>query len=100
MKIYSLLLLMLLSSLSAAHTPLFDCFANDEGGITCEGGFSDGGSAQGVEIRLLDAQGKVLDQGKLDEAGSISFERPKGEFSVVCSADSEHSISILGYDIY
>ena len=82
-----------------AHTPLFDCFDNGDDTITCEGGFSDGSSAAGVSIRVLDAQGKVLEQGELDAAGSIKLKRPGGEFSVVFAAGEEHSITVLGDDI-
>jgi hypothetical protein len=93
-------LLLLLGSASAqAHTPLFDCFDNGNDSVTCEGGFSDGASAAGISIRLLDAQGKVLEQGKLDAKGSITFKRPAGEFSVVFEAGTEHSITVLGDDI-
>lgn len=82
-----------------AHTPLFDCFDNGDDTITCEGGFSDGSSAAGVAIRVLDAQGKVLEQGELDSAGSILLKRPAGEFSVVFAAGEEHSLTVLGDDI-
>jgi hypothetical protein len=99
MKNILLFCLLLLSPALQAHTPLFDCYDNGDDSLTCEGGFSDGSSAEGVEIRLLDAQGKVLAQGKLDAAGSIRFDRPAGEFSVVFGADSEHSITVLGDDI-
>lgn len=93
-------LILQLATLPAwAHTPLFDCYDNGDDSITCEGGFTDGASAAGVEIRVLDAQGKVLEQGKLDAAGSITFTRPTSEFSVVFSAGSEHSITVLGDDI-
>lgn len=92
-------LLLLLASASFAHTPLFDCYDNGDDTLTCEGGFTDGASAEGVEIRVVDAQGKVLQQGKLDDAGSITFARPAGEFSVVFSAGSEHSITVLGDEI-
>lgn len=82
-----------------AHTPLFDCFDNGDETLTCEGGFSDGSSAAGVSIRVLDAQGKVLEQGELDADGSIMLKRPSGEFSVVFAAGEEHSITVLGDDI-
>lgn len=92
--------LLLLGSVSAqAHTPLFDCFDNGDKTLTCEGGFSDGASAQGVTIRVLDAQGKVLEQGKLDEKGSVTFTRPTAEFSVVFDGGTEHSLTVLGDDI-
>lgn len=82
-----------------AHTPLFDCFDNGDNTLTCEGGFSDGASATGVGVRMLDAQGKVLEQGKLDAKGSITFKRPAGEFSVVFDAGAEHTLTVLGDDI-
>jgi hypothetical protein len=82
-----------------AHTPLFDCFDNGDKTLTCEGGFSDGASATGVGVRLLDGQGKVLEQGKLDAKGSITLQRPAGEFSVVFEAGAEHSLTVLGDDI-
>ena len=96
--------LMLLLSLgyavsAQAHTPLFDCFDNGDDTITCEGGFSDGSSATGVGIRVVDAQGKVLEQGELDAKGSITLKRPAGEFSVVFGAGEEHSLTVLGDDI-
>ena len=100
MKRILLCLSLLLATLPAlAHTPLFDCYDNGDDTITCEGGFTDGASAEGVDIRVVDAQGKVLQQGMLDAAGSITFTRPAGEFSVVFSAGSEHSITVLGDEI-
>ena len=82
-----------------AHTPLFDCFDDGNGSFTCEGGFTDGASAAGVTVRVLDAQGKVLAQGELDAAGSITFERPDNVFSVVFDAGAEHSLTVFGDDI-
>ncbi len=82
-----------------AHTPLFDCFDNGDETLTCEGGFSDGASAEGVGVRMVDAQGKVLEQGKLDGKGSITFKRPTGEFSIVFDAGAEHALTVLGDDI-
>ena len=82
-----------------AHTPLFDCFDNGDDTLTCEGGFSDGASATGVGVRMVDAQGKVLEQGKLDAKGSITFKRPASGFSVVFEAGAEHALTVLGDDI-
>lgn len=82
-----------------AHTPLFDCFDNGDKTITCEGGFSDGASAEGVVIRVLDAQGKVLEQGELAASGSLVLTRPEGEFSVSFTAGTDHTITVLGDDI-
>lgn len=93
-------LLVFASAPGMAHTPLFDCFDNGDDSITCEGGFSDGASAEGVDIQVVDARGKVLERGKLDAVGAVVLKRPPGEFSVVFAPDSEHSIRVLGDDIY
>jgi hypothetical protein len=98
-RLARLLLLLAISGQAQAHTPLFDCFDNGDNTLTCEGGFSDGASAEGIVIRVVDAQGKVLQQGALDAKGSVSFDRPDGEFSVVFSAGEDHTITILGDDI-
>ena len=90
----------LLAFAAQAHTPLFDCFDNQDGTITCEGGFSDGASAEGVGVRVVDLQGKVLARGKLGPGNSVSFDRPAGEFSVVFEAGEGHEIRVFGEDIY
>ena len=102
-KLRSSVVLLALGALAGApaeaHTPLFDCFDNGDKTITCEGGFSDGASAEGVVIRVLDAQGKVLEQRELDASGSVTMARPEGEFSVSFTAGTDHSITVLGDDI-
>lgn len=99
MSPFALLTLAMLTASAQAHTPLFDCFDNGDETITCEGGFSDGASAQGIAIRVLDAQGKVLDQGELDASGSVTMTKPKGQYSVTFTAGTDHSITVLGDDI-
>ena len=97
-------LLALLAALSLApahaHTPLFDCFDNQDGTITCEGGFSDGGSAEGVLVRVVDAQGKVLEQAPMGADNSVVLQRPEGEFSVLFAAGEGHELWVFGEDIY
>lgn len=90
----------LLALAAQAHTPLFDCFDNRDGTITCEGGFSDGASAEGVGVRVVDLQGKVLARGRLGPDNSVSFDRPLEEFSVVFEAGDGHEIRVFGEDIY
>lgn len=94
------LLLTLWCAGTMAHNPLFDCYDNQDGTITCEGGFSDGSSAQGIMVRVMDQQGKLLAEAPLDEDNSVSFERPTGNFSVVFTAGAEHSITVYSDDIY
>lgn len=81
-----------------AHTPLCACYDNGDGTVTCEGGFSDGSSAAGVEMRV-EVDGKVVIQGKMDENSEFSFEKPAGDYKVVFDAGEGHRIEIEGKDI-
>lgn len=88
---------------AAAHTPLFDCFeeeVEDVLQVVCEAGFSDGASAEGVEIRMINAQGRVLARKEIKEDGSVTFDRPAEEFSMVFIAGEGHEITVIGDDIY
>ena len=58
-----------------AHSPVCNCYDNGDGTITCEGGFSDGSSAEGVPIRVVDARERVLVNGKMDAAGTFDEAR-------------------------
>ena len=49
-----------------AHTPICNCYDNGDETVTCEGGFSDGASAEGVSIRILDLRERVLIDGKME----------------------------------
>ena len=89
-----------LSSGASAHTPLFDCFDDEDNTIVCEAGFTDGASAEGIDVRVSNAQGRVLEQGTIAEDGSVKFKRPDEEFSVIFSAGEGHSITVFGDDIY
>ena len=44
--------LSLFSGLALAHTPLCSCYDNGDCTVTCEGGFSDGSPAAGVQMRV------------------------------------------------
>lgn len=83
-----------------AHTPLFDCFDNQDGTITCEAGFSDGASAEGVMVQVVNVQGKVLQQGRISSSNNITFQRPEEQYSVVFAAGEGHEIRVFGDDIY
>ena len=61
-----------------AHNAICSCFENDNGTVTCEGGFSDGGKAVGVPVRVVDGAGKVLQQGAMSAASDYKFPKPKG----------------------
>jgi len=82
-----------------AHTPLCSCYDNGDGSITCEGGFSDGSSAAGVEMRVITNDGKVLIKGKMDEDSEFTFKSPSGPFKVQFDAGPGHLVEVEGKDI-
>lgn len=82
-----------------AHTPLCSCYDNGDGTVLCEGGFSDGSSASGVVMRVQDASGNTVLEGKMDENSEFEFEKPKGAYKVIFDAGEGHSIEIDGKDI-
>jgi hypothetical protein len=84
---------------SFAHTPICSCYGNGDGSITCEGGFSDGSSAAGVEMRVVSQDGKVLMQGKMDQDSEFTFKRPSGPFKVQFDAGEGHLVEVEGKEI-
>lgn len=82
-----------------AHTPLCSCYDNGDGTVTCEGGFSDGSSAAGVELRVVDKDEKVLIKGKMDEDSEFTFKRPSGPFKVQFNAGPGHLVEVEGKEI-
>ena len=82
-----------------AHTPLCSCYNNGDGTVTCEGGFSDGSSAAGVEMRVVNAAQNVLIKGKMDEDSEFTFEMPSGPYKVQFDAGPGHLVEVEGKDI-
>lgn len=101
MKKSTLLLLIsaAVPSLALAHTPLFSCYDSGDGTVLCEGGFSDGSSASGVEIQVLDGSGAELIKSELNEDAEIEFKKPEGAYKVMFNAGPGHSIEVDGKDI-
>lgn len=89
----------LLASFAGAHTPICDCYDNGDDTITCEGGFSDGASAAGVEMTILDDAGRALMQGQMSEYSDYTFTKPQDGFRVVFQAGDGHVIEIDSRDI-
>ena len=94
----TLMFLFATAASAAAHTALMSCFDEGDGTITCEGGFSDGGSAAGVEFRL-EQNGKVLLQSRMNELGEVNFKKPTGSFKAVFNAGEGHLVEIEGKNI-
>nr|WP_319393698.1 hypothetical protein [uncultured Desulfobacter sp.] len=82
-----------------AHTPLCSCYDNGDGSVTCEGGFSDGSSAAGVQMRVEDGAGKVLIQGKMNDDSEFTFDKPAGDYMVQFDAGEGHKIAVDGKEI-
>ena len=82
-----------------AHTPLCSCYDNGDGTVTCEGGFSDGSSASGVEMRVEDGSGNVLVNGKMDEDSEFTFKKPDGSYTVKFDAGPGHLVEVKGEEI-
>ena len=76
----------------SAHTPLMACFDNGDDTITCNGGFSDGSSAAGVVMRVVDRQKEVLLEGIMDEESEYTFKKPRGDFTVIFDAGPGHLV--------
>jgi hypothetical protein len=88
-----------LSTATSAHNAICDCFENGDSTITCEGGFSDGGKAVGVPLRVLDSTGKVLIEGAMSARSDFTFPKPKVDYRVVFDGGEGHVITIDGRDI-
>ena len=96
------LIIVLASSLlnvAQAHTPICDCYDNADGTISCEGGFSDGASAAGIEMQVVDTSGRVLLEGEMSEYSEYTFNKPIEDFFVRYLAGEGHVIEIDSRDI-
>jgi hypothetical protein len=91
--------LALLAAAAYAHNAICDCYDNGDDTITCEGGFSDGGKAVGVPLRVMDQNGKVLIEGVMSEKSDYTFAKPKVEYRVEFDGGTGHVITIDGRDI-
>lgn len=82
-----------------AHTPLCSCYDNGDGTILCEGGFSDGSSASGVSVKVVDSNGNAVLEGSMSENSEFEFKKPKGAYKVIFDAGPGHIVEIDGKDI-
>lgn len=87
------------AAVAYAHNAICSCFDNGDDTITCEGGFSDGGKAAGVPLRVFDQAGKVLIDGVMTKDSNFTFAKPKAAFRVEFNAGEGHIVTIDGRDI-
>jgi len=93
------LALLALTNTGWAHSPICACYDNGDGTVTCEGGFSDGASAEGVAMRIVDESDRVLQVGEMDSRSTYTFDMPDGEFHVIFDAGMSHIVTIFSGDI-
>ncbi len=87
------------ASYAVAHTPFCWCSDRGDGTVLCEGGFLDGSSAVGVKIQVVDANGKILVDGKMNEESEFTFKKPSGEYTVIFDAGFEHTVIVPSSEI-
>ena len=80
-------------SFAHAHTALMNCIENADGQIGCEAGYSDGSSATGIMIKVIQ-DGKVVLETKLDQNSEASFKKPNGSYTVIFDGGDGHTLSI------
>ena len=91
----------LLSVATYGHSPICNCYNedHDDSKVVCEGGFSDGGSAEGVAIRVLDDRDKILINEVMNKDSTFTFTKPDADFHVVFDAGPSHQVVIYMDDI-
>ncbi|MCB2190440.1 MAG: hypothetical protein KQI62_02685 [Deltaproteobacteria bacterium] len=87
-----------LSAGALAHSPICTCYDNGDGSISCEGGFSDGSSAAGVNMYVKQGDKELL-KGAMNADSEFTFKKPKGDYKVVFDAGEGHQVIIQGKDI-
>jgi uncharacterized Rossmann fold enzyme len=88
-----------LSFVAHAHNAICDCYDNGDDTVTCEGGFTDGGAAVGVAMRVLDDSGKLLIEGVMGDNSDFTFSKPAGNYQVEFDGGEGHLVQIDGRDI-
>ncbi|CAE10475.1 hypothetical protein [Wolinella succinogenes] len=81
-----------------AHTALMNCFDNGDKSVSCEAGFSDGSSAAGATLKVIQG-GKVVQEMKLDKNSEATFKKPDGEYVVVFDGGEGHFVEIKSQKI-
>lgn len=94
----TLLGVLVLSGSLFAHSAIMNCFDNGDGTVTCEGGFSDGSSASGVEFRV-EQGGKVLLKEKMSKNSDVTFKKPEGEYTAIFNGGEGHQVVIQSKSI-
>lgn len=82
-----------------AHTALMSCMENADAMIICEAGYSDGSSASGVPLKVIQ-NGKVVLEKKFDANSEASFKKPQGDYTVILDGGDGHAVSVPSTSIF
>lgn len=96
--IFSSIIVGFMAPYAFAHTALMSCFDNGDKTVTCEGGFSDGSTASGVQFTVIQ-KGKVIIEGKFGEDSQFTFEKPEGDYDARLFAGEGHEVIIPSKNI-
>lgn len=83
-----------------AHGPVFDCYIESNDLVKCEAGYTDGSSAAGRKIHVLDTSNKVLLEGSVGTDNTYTFQPPAGKYSALFMGGDNHEATIQSYDIF
>lgn len=73
-----------------AHTLFMTVTDNGDGSVTVEGMYSTGTEAARTPLRLEDAAGAVLWQGRTDASGACTFLKPDKPYRIVLDGGPGH----------
>jgi len=85
-----LILILLFASFASAHSLFLTVSDNEDGTILIAGMYSTGTVASATEVRLEDADGKLLFKGKTDEDGELEIVKPTIPYIVILDGGPGH----------
>ncbi|GAB2603241.1 hypothetical protein [Nitrincola alkalisediminis] len=96
-KRFFYIVLLIFSSLATlpvwAHSPYCQCKLEGDF-IVCQGGFSDGSGAEGIQLDVITYDEDIILSSTLDGQSSIRFPRPEGDFYILMDAGPGHIVEI------
>ncbi|USD39348.1 hypothetical protein [Ferrimonas sp. SCSIO 43195] len=95
---FSVLLLAGLSTQALAHFPVMECWQS-KGTITCQAGWTDGGSAQSLPVSLYDYDDNLMAEAMTDAQSMVRFDKPEGDYYLLYDPSHETTIEVDGLDI-
>jgi len=85
-------LLLMIAAPAQAHTLFMTVTDNDDGTVSVEGMYSTGAVAAATPLRLVDSKGKVLFKGLTDDAGELTFDKPKTGYRIILDGGPGHRV--------